>query len=314
MSRAATTTGDEPVTFAVPFYRGVEYLRRAVASVTAQTSGNWRLLICDDSPGGDAAAVADATDPRVRYVRNDRTLGMAGNWNRCLDLAGTDLVTILHADDELLPNYAGLMAAAAAGHPSAAALFCGARVIGPNSAPVGSFADWVKRALAPGRGRVRRLRGPGSIARLLRVNFIMCPTVCYRRSALGTRRFDQRWRCVLDLAFFCRLLTDGDELVGLPNVAYAYRRHPGNATEEYAASLLKFAEEAALYDELAADAEARGWPAVARTGRAKVTVRLHLLFRAIGDLAAGRPAAAWAKARLLVRLSAARTGGRECAT
>ena len=234
---------------------------------------------------------------------------MAGNWNRCLDLAETDLVTLLHADDELLPNYVSVFRAAAARYPACAALFCGARVVGPDSAPVFSFADWVKRVLAPASGAPRRLRGPRALARLLRVNSIMCPTVCYRRSALGARRFDPRWRCALDLAFFARLLADGDEFVGLPAVAYAYRRHSDNATAGYTESLLKFTEEAALYDELAGRRpKLAAGPRWARVGRAKLMIRLHLVFRIARDLSRGRLAPAWDKARLLAHLTALACG------
>jgi glycosyltransferase involved in cell wall biosynthesis len=252
--------------------------------------------------------VLDLGDSRVRYTHNGRTLGMAGNWNRCLELAETDLVTLLHADDALLPNYTEAFRAAAARYPGCAALFCGAQVVGPDDAPVFSFADWVKRVLAPAGRAPRRLRGPRALARLLRVNSIMCPTVCYRRSALGERRFDARWRCALDLAFFARLLADGEEFVGLPAVAYAYRRHSDNATAGYTESLLKFTEEAALYDELAAQGRTRGWPEVVRVGRAKTMVRLHLLFRIIRDLRCGRFAPAWEKARLLGHLTALACG------
>jgi glycosyltransferase involved in cell wall biosynthesis len=293
-----------PITFAVPYYRGLDYLARAVASVRRQSAPDWRLLVCDDSPAGEGAAVVDTRDERVRYVPNGRTLGIAANWNRCLDGAETDLVTLLHADDELLPDYVRVFRAAAARFPRCAALFCGARVIGPDGRPAFSPADWAKRVLAPAGRSPRRLRGPGALARLLRVNSIMCPTVCYRKGVVGARRFDPRWRCALDLAFFARLLGDGDELVGLPEVAYAYRRHPDNATAGYTESLLKFAEEAALYDELAAAADARGWPAVARAGRAKLMPRLHLAFRIARDAGRGRLAAAWAKARFLARLTA----------
>jgi glycosyltransferase involved in cell wall biosynthesis len=288
---------------AIPFYRGLAYLSRAVASVTGQTAPEWRLLICDDSPGGEARSVIDRSDDRVRYIHNGCTLGMARNWNRCLDLAETDLVTLLHADDELLPDYVQVFRTAATRYSSCAAMFCGARVVGPAGEPVFSFADWMKRALTPARGATRRLRGPRAVARLLRVNSIMCPTVCYRRSVVRERRFDERWRCALDLAFFSRLLADGDELIGLPAVAYAYRRHTENATAGYTESLLKFTEEAALYDELAAEAKARGWPEVVRVGRAKLMVRLHLLYRIARDVGRGRFAPAWAKARFLAHLT-----------
>ncbi len=293
------------ITFAVPFYRGADYLERAVRSALAQTA-DWRLVVSDDSPDGSGAAVvARVGDARVRYSRNAHTLGMAGNWNRCLELADTPLVTLLHADDELLPNYAAAMTAGAAAHPDAAALYCRARVVGPDGAPTFSLADRVKWLIAPRTAGPTRLAGPGGIAALLRGNFIMCPTVCYRTAALRGRRFDPRWRFVLDLDFFTRLLADGDAIVGLPDTAYAYRRHAGNATAEYTETLLRFEEEAALYDALAAEARLRGkgWEAVRRAGRGKRIVRLHLLYRAAADLVRGRPTAAATKFARLTEMA-----------
>src|SRR5262245_61189654 len=119
------------ITFAIPFYTGGEYLRCAVESVLRQTRPDWELLVCDDAgpEPGTEALLRSFADARVRYVRNEANLGMIGNWNQCLDLARTDLVTLLHADDALLPGYADLMVKAAAGHPRAAAFFCAARII-----------------------------------------------------------------------------------------------------------------------------------------------------------------------------------------
>jgi len=292
------------ITFAVPFYRGTDYLERAVRSAVAQTAPDWRLVVSDDSPDGSGAAVvARVGDARVSYHRNPHTLGMAGNWNRCLDLADSPLVTLLHADDELLPNYAAVMTAAA--HPDAAAMYCRAVVVGPEGKPTFSLADRVKGLIAPRTAGPTRLAGPAGIAALLRGNFITCPTVCYRTDRLRDRRFDPRWRFVLDLDFFTRLLAAGDVIVGLPDTAYAYRRHAGNATAEYTETLLRFDEEAALYDELAAEARqrGRGWEAVRRAGRGKRIVRLHLLYRAAADLVRGRLTAAAAKLSRLTEIA-----------
>jgi glycosyltransferase involved in cell wall biosynthesis len=302
------TADGPPITFAVPYYSGPKLLTRAIASVFRQTRPDWRLLVCDDSPDGSAAAVVNPfADTRVTYSRNPVNLGMAGNWNRCLDAADTPLVTLLHGDDELLPNYAAVMTAAAAAHPTAAALFCRATVVGPAGDPVFSVPDRVKDVLAPTR-RLIRLAGPGGVARLLRGNFVMCPTVCYRRAALGGVRFDARWKFVLDLDLFTRLLAGGREMVGVPDVAYAYRRHPENATAQYTESLLRFREEAALYDELAAAADP-GSP-VRRVGRGKRIIKLHLLFRVLEDAARGRAGAARRKLSYLADLTLTPPGGR----
>jgi glycosyltransferase involved in cell wall biosynthesis len=106
------------ITFAVPFFSGIAYLPLALESVRAQRDGRWRCLVIDDGNlEGVEGLVRSCADARFRYVKNDRNLGMAGNWNRCIDLAETDLVQLLHEDDELAPSYASTMLRAATEHP-----------------------------------------------------------------------------------------------------------------------------------------------------------------------------------------------------
>jgi len=62
-------------------------------------------------------AVARVGRGRVRYVKNEKNLGIDGNFNRCVDLAETDFVTVLHADDELMPNYTATMLRALERYP-----------------------------------------------------------------------------------------------------------------------------------------------------------------------------------------------------
>jgi glycosyltransferase involved in cell wall biosynthesis len=294
---------DAQLTFAVPFYRNTAYLRHTLDSIVAQTEPRWRAVVIDDAgPEPEASAVvASYADARIGYVRNDDNLGLGGNWNRGLDVATTDLVTILHADDELEPSYAEVALAAHARHPDAVAVHCRARIIGTRGNPVFSLPDVVKRWGRPYTGgRDLVSRDDAGLAALLRVNVIVCPTLCFRRSRLDGRRFDGRWGMVLDLDLVARLLLDGDTLVGVPDVAFRYRRHPGSETSTMNASAVRFEEELALYDELARITTARGWTRSARAARTKVMVRAHLLYRATTDIAAGRWSAARVKLGLLV--------------
>ncbi len=107
---------------------------------------------------------------------------------------------------------------------------------------------------------------------------------------------------VLDLDFFTRILLVGGTIVGLPDVAYAYRRHPENATAEYTESLLRFDEESRLHDVVASQATERGWLDVSRVAAGKRIIKLHLLFRIAQDLVRMRLNAATRKSWFLCGL------------
>jgi len=304
------------ICFAIPFHRGLDWLREAIESVRAQSVADWRAVVHDDR-GEDAGAVRALVlgfaDPRIQVEANSETLGMVGNWNRGLNAAAGELVTLLHADDRLLPDYAESMLALAERHPGAAALCCAARLIDASGRPTWTLADSYKRLLVP-RAEPWRLRGEAGLRALLRGDFVMCPTLCWRLPVLGARRFEAGWRQVQDLELLARLLLDGDEIVGTHRASYAYRRHPESATARQSEDLTRFAEELALYDRLAARSGERGWHRAERVARRKAIVRLHLGVRAVADLAALRPGAAAHKLGYLVRgsgsaLAAAGSGG-----
>lgn len=291
------------LTLAVPFFRGLDYLREALASACAQSRGDWRLVVFDDRGEPEArvrALVESFDDERLAWRGNPATLGMVGNWNRALDEAPTDLVTLLHADDRLLPDYAETMLTFADLQLGATAMACAAELIDEAGRATWTVADAVKALLVP-RDEPWHLRGEEGLRALLRGDFIMCPTLLWRRSALGSRRFAPGWQQVQDLELLARLLLDGDAIAGTHHRAYAYRRHPGSATAEQSSTLVRFEEELALYEGLAGDADALGWSRAARTARRRAIVRLHLAFRAAANLAALRPKAALRTLRMLRR-------------
>jgi glycosyltransferase involved in cell wall biosynthesis len=283
----------------IPFYSGRDYLARAIESVLAQTSPEWRMTVLDDAgPEGDLTDWLHTRfpDPRIAYVRHASNLGMAGNWNAGLESGDAEWVTLLHSDDELLPHYVATMQKAAREYPEASLFFCGARIIDAHGHPAFSFADSVKGFLIPSRTQIVRLFGEEGVAALMRGNFIMCPTVCYARSRVP--RFDSRWKMVLDLDFYFRVLRKGAEIVGLPETAYAYRRHSENATTKYTENLLRFEEEVALYREAGAQSASQ---TVQRVAQARWIIRLNLLYCVFRDLVRLRLGAAVSKIRFLLK-------------
>src|SRR5947209_20501159 len=82
----------------MPYYGDVSMMQGAVNSVLAQTDRRWRLTVVDDgvAPGvPEWFADVSAKDPRVRYQRNEQNLGITGNFQKCLDLAEAEFVTMI---------------------------------------------------------------------------------------------------------------------------------------------------------------------------------------------------------------------------
>lgn len=268
------------ITFAIPFYSGLHYLEAAIRSVLSQANGSWRLVVCDDcgpDPGSEEL-VRSFQDGRITYSRNRENLGLAGNWNRCLELADTDFITLLHQDDELLPNYVDLMVDAAAGFPEAVAICCKAETIDASGKKAMTIPDLVKHRLSPAGSAPHVLSGEPGLISLLKGNFVVCPSLCYRRSPLDTRRFDPDWGHVMDLALTTEMLLSGQSLVYLPVMGYRYRRHVDSASTKNTRSLLRFRELFRLYERRAGEAGEHGWKQACLVAERSRIVRLNLLY------------------------------------
>jgi glycosyltransferase involved in cell wall biosynthesis len=287
--------GTPRLTFAIPYYRGRDYLAEAIRSVLGQTCQDWRLLVVDDrgpEPADDLVAGFD--DPRIEYVRNERNLGLAGNWNECVRLATTPYVTILHGDDRLLPEYAARVLATADREPDAAVVFTDAVNIDGDGRPTRTLAD-VAKGLLPRRRDDHVLAGDADLAGLLAGNYIVCPTMCLRRDLVGDAPFDASLGFVPDWELTTRLLMEGGRLAAVRTPLLEYRRHAGSETSLQTEDASRFLEEIAFLRRREQELAVLGWSTSARAARRRTTVRGHLAVLATLDLARGQRAAARAK-------------------
>lgn len=90
----------------IPTRNRLEFLRRAIDSVLAQTHREFELIIVDDaSTDGTAAFLEQArnADPRLTFMRNESSRGAPACRNQAIDLASSDFVTGLDDDDTFEP-------------------------------------------------------------------------------------------------------------------------------------------------------------------------------------------------------------------
>ncbi|RYY30114.1 MAG: glycosyltransferase family 2 protein [Chitinophagaceae bacterium] len=93
------------VSVLIPTYNYARYLPEAIESVLNQTFTDFELIIVDNNSNDDTDEVVSRykQDPRVSYYKNATNIGLAGNWNRCLELATGQYIKFLCADDKFHP-------------------------------------------------------------------------------------------------------------------------------------------------------------------------------------------------------------------
>ncbi len=280
------------LTFSIPYYEGTNIqlarmlLRKTLQSIQTQTRDGWVAIICHNGAYSQALdqLVKDFSDPRITLHNNGENIGAIANFNLCLNLPKTPLVTILHADDQLLPNYTDEVLQAAEQYPNVSLYYCKTRIIDINGKPIFSMPDFVKKIIEPGsKGDYTLLEGEAALSRILIGNFIFCPTIAYRKSKIESFRFTDQWNALQDMDFMTRLLINGHRFLGINKAAYAYRRHT-NHTALYRQNLSMFFEESRFADHIAKICANMNWFHAERVARNKLMIRFNILYCAMIDL------------------------------
>ncbi len=102
----------ESVGILIPTYNRLPFLEKSLASALNQTCRDVEVVVIDNgSTDGTAGYMAGINDPRVRYLVNERNLGLVGSINKGIALmsAGVSWCTILCDDDLLEREYVAKM-------------------------------------------------------------------------------------------------------------------------------------------------------------------------------------------------------------
>lgn len=90
------------VTIAIPTRNRARFIDQAVTSALAQTYPHIEVVVSDNASDDETPAIlARYTDPRLRVIRQASNIGMAGNFNACLENAAGQYFVALSDDDRL---------------------------------------------------------------------------------------------------------------------------------------------------------------------------------------------------------------------
>jgi glycosyltransferase involved in cell wall biosynthesis len=112
------------VSIGIPVYNGANHLAGAIQSVLSQDYTNLEVVVCDNASDDGTPAIASdfaGRDPRVRYLRNPKNIGLLPNFRRVRDEARGKYFCWLGHDDLLSdPSYLSAAVDHLEAHPDVA--------------------------------------------------------------------------------------------------------------------------------------------------------------------------------------------------
>ena len=213
----------------IPAYNGERYVADCIGSLKAQTHADWEAYVMDDgSRDGTLAAVRAfaGADPRI-HVWHQENSGLVATMNTLLDRLDdtVELVSFLDIDDFIHPQAFETLAAALE-RAEADVAECSIVPVPADAAPSEVFARPVECAS-------ERVIGDMSVYWLHRTSpagWINKQNKLYRRSAIGSLRFQPTLSYEDDYFFACEVNAQIRRKVKIDAGLYAYRATPGSAT------------------------------------------------------------------------------------
>jgi glycosyltransferase involved in cell wall biosynthesis len=212
------------VSVVIPTYRRPPLLRRAVASVLAQTVDDFEIVVVDDaSDESTRGVVRSFGDRRIKYMRHQANLGVASARNTGILNSAGRFIAFLDDDDEWLPEKLELQVDRMESvEGSVGAICCG-------HVEVDSSSHRIVAEMRP------RLKGRVFEALLAQGSFNHTSTMlvraeCFRRVGL----FDPALRYGEDLDMWLRLAREYEfDFVDRPLVRLYFQ--PSGLTQDYSA-------------------------------------------------------------------------------
>ena len=133
------------LTIGVPVFNGERFLRETLDSLLAQTFEDFELIISDNAStdGSDEIGRAYAEkDARVTYIRQERNLGAAGNFNALFRLGRSEYFKWAGHDDVVAPTFVEKCIAALDADPDVVLAFSRGRRIDDRGMVQGHYDKW----------------------------------------------------------------------------------------------------------------------------------------------------------------------------
>ncbi|MES2680315.1 MAG: glycosyltransferase [Bacteroidota bacterium] len=228
------------ISICIPTFNGERYLKECLDSCVSQSFKDFEVIVCDDGSNDNTQAIIEQYQKNyafIKFHKNEKNIGLVGNWNRCLDLASGTWIKFLFQDDVMYPD-------------------CLQRFYdhtGKNSDLIVCKRNFIldKAVTVEEReyytNQVRTLENTGhynspffpasTIARIaasnISLNFIAEPSLTMFKktmvSALG--KFDDGLKQICDLEFFLRAASNYG-LIYIPEQLCGFRIHANSTTEK----------------------------------------------------------------------------------
>ncbi|MFA0580160.1 glycosyltransferase family 2 protein, partial [Vibrio sp. 10N.222.49.F1] len=133
------------ISIVMAVYNCEKYLKYSIDSIIEQSYENFEFIIVDDCSVDNSLSIINSyKDSRLRIIKNDENMGLAGSLNRAIEEAAGKYIARMDADDISLSNRIEKQVSYMEQHKNVAV--CGTNIqhIDSNNNPIKDRIKWIK--------------------------------------------------------------------------------------------------------------------------------------------------------------------------
>ena len=272
-----TAISQPKLSIMVPAFGESPYLSETLESLAINTNSNSvNIYVVDDSsPTDNVRETCAAYSDRVQYIRNQKNIGLAANFQNCINLSSSEYTMIMGSDDRVLSGIQSAFEAAVQKWPSTAVLQLGVEVIDESGKPVNGLPERVKSLISPSSNLDYSSNGLGLVKRLLIGDWFYFPAIIWRTDTLKKYSLQNNYQTAVDLDLLLNMALKDEVFTFSSAPSFEYRRHSASVSSQLSKNEVRVREELSVHGDFIAGAHELGFRQFDLLAKLALTVRLH---------------------------------------
>jgi glycosyltransferase involved in cell wall biosynthesis len=228
----------------IPAYGKSIFLEQTLKAACDNLSSSALITIIEDpSEENVIEEIVSKFKHRVRYEKNSKRLGIANNFNKCLELSEGTFTQICGHDDLIIKDPSIELLSQLENEDENSNLIFSARATHSSSSSTLRLADLAKIALKPRRKTLQHITNKQFLERLMLGYWLYFPAIMWRTEVARQYKFDDQFKSAMDLDFLIDMNIKKEKFKFIDQNILVYRRHIESASSLNSAIGNRYLEE-----------------------------------------------------------------------
>jgi glycosyltransferase involved in cell wall biosynthesis len=235
----------------IPAYGESPHLEETLTSACENLSDSVLITVLEDTSEANVIeSITSKFKPRVNYQRNSKRLGIANNFNKCLEQSQGKFTQICGHDDLIIKDPTNMLKKTIDKSQEQLNLIFSTKVIQESISMPLRLADLAKRVLTPRKNTLQEMNNKVFLERLMLGYWFHFPAIIWRTEAAKKYKFNDQLKSAMDLDFLIDMIINNEKFKFIDEEILAYRRHTKSASSVNSVTGNRFYEEIRCHEKV----------------------------------------------------------------